>query len=431
MKKLCISAGVLSVCLAVTVQFAQAAAGSLDPTFGKGGKIVTSFTTRTAPFQSPIPTDAALQPDGKIVIAVTFSSSAIATEAFGVARYLPNGSLDKTFGSNGSAQTAFTNFINGTSGIALQSDGKIVVVGTASSADGTLSEFAVARFNGNGSLDSTFGQGGKVTTNFVGIKAGGVSNPANAVLIQSDGKILVGGAARECGNRNCPVNTALARYNADGSLDATFGTGGMVDVAAIGGATTLGLDAAGDIFVLNNSLAAEFSSTGVLLPTITPAPLTVVSHGGLSAFQSDGNYLVPEGVFDNGNDEDVDAQIVRFLATGAVDASFNSPVFDFAPQAGVAGDDVQATTLQSNGQIVVGGLHSGNGGQIFGMARFNAVGSLDATFGVGGTLTTSFGAGSAQVFAVLVQADGKIVAVGQTSNNQGITSIALARYLEH
>jgi uncharacterized delta-60 repeat protein len=248
-------------------------------------------------------------------------------------------------------------------------------------------------------------------------------------LIQSDGKILVGGAARECGNRNCPVNTALARYNTDGSLDATFGNGGMVDVAAIGGATTLGLDAAGDIFVLNNSLAAEFSSTGVLLPAITPAPLTVVSDGGLNAFQPDGNYLVPEGVFDNGNDEDVDAQMVRFLATGAVDASFNSPVFDFAPQAGVAGDDVQATTLQSNGQIVVGGLHSGNGGQIFGMARFNAGGTLDTTFGIGGTLTTSFGPNSAQVFAVLVQADGKIVAVGQTSNNQGITSIAMARYL--
>jgi uncharacterized delta-60 repeat protein len=154
MKKLCISAGILSVCLAVTIQSAQAAAGSLDPTFGKGGKVVTSFTTRSAPFQSPRPSDAALQPDGKIVVAVTFFSSAIATEAFGVARYLPNGSLDKTFGSNGSAQTAFTNFIDGTSGLALQSDGKIVVVGTASSADGTLSEFAVARFNSNGSLDS-------------------------------------------------------------------------------------------------------------------------------------------------------------------------------------------------------------------------------------------------------------------------------------
>ena len=417
--------------LILGAQFAHAAAGKLDATFGSGGRALTSFTTRVAPFQSPIPSDAALQTDGKIVVAVTFANSQFATEAFGVARYLTNGSLDKTFGTNGSAQTAFTNFLNSTSGLAIQPDGKIVVVGNASSADGTTSEFAMARFNTNGSLDATFGQGGKVTTNFVGVMGGGVSNPANAVLIQPDGKILVGGSARECGARTCPTNTALARYNTDGSLDATFGTNGTVDVAAIGSVSLLGLDAAGDIFAVNGSgEPAEFSPAGVLQSVITPAPVTVASHGGSDAFQPDGNYLIPEGVFDGGGGyhDDVDTQMVRFTTAGAIDSTFNSPVFDFTEHSGTASDVAQSTAIQSNGQIVAGGLSSANGSQVFGLARLNSDGSLDSKFGAGGVLTTSFG-NSAQIFSVVIQTDGKIVAVGQTSNSQGITSLALARYL--
>jgi len=175
---------------------AYAAAGDLDPGFGSGGRVVTTFVTRNAPFQSAIPADAALQPDGKIVVAVGFDNSVIATEAFGVARYLKNGALDKTFGRNGANFTAFTNFLNSPYSIAIQADGKIVVTGNATSADGTLSEFATARFTTSGVLDSTFGNGGRVTTNFVGVMAGGVSNPANTVLIQPAGKILVGGGDR-------------------------------------------------------------------------------------------------------------------------------------------------------------------------------------------------------------------------------------------
>lgn len=148
----------------------------------------------------------------------------MATESFGVVRYLTNGRLDTTFGTGGRKQTAFTNFINSPTSLALQPDGKMVVAGAASSADGTLSEFAVARFNANGAPDTRFGAGGRVTPNFVGVMPGGVSNPANVVLIQPDGKIPVGGGASTCGQ--CVKNTALARYNADGSLDATFGNGG-------------------------------------------------------------------------------------------------------------------------------------------------------------------------------------------------------------
>ena len=86
-------------------------------------------------------------------------------------------------GRCGRTCAAFTNFLNSPNDIALQPDGKIVVAGNAQGADGTVSEFAVARFNANGTLDGSFGAGGKVTTNFVGVMAGGVSNPADSVLI--------------------------------------------------------------------------------------------------------------------------------------------------------------------------------------------------------------------------------------------------------
>jgi uncharacterized delta-60 repeat protein len=358
-----------------------------------------------------------------------FGNSPIATTAFGAVRYLGNGSLDTTFGTNGSVQTAFTNFINQPNSLAIQPDGKIVVAGTASSADGTVSEFAVARFNTNGTLDTTFGTGGKVTTNFVGVMQGGVSNPANAVLIQPDGKILVGGGASQCGK--CIHKTALARYHTDGSLDATFGNGGMVDVTAIGDATTLALDAAGDIFALARNAIVEFTPGGMLQSSVAPAAVTVSSHGffGINAFQPDGRYLVAEFVSGVGR-HDIETQVVRFIQTGATDPSFNSPAFDFTGEGGSSDDGAAAVVLQPNGQIVVGGNHFPGGASVFGLARLNSNGSLDSNFGTGGVLTTSFqGQTSAAATAVVIQADGKIVVVGQTLTSSGIANLAVARYL--
>lgn len=408
---------------------AYGAAGSLDPTFGKGGQVVTTFVTRSAPFQDAIPAAAALQSDGKIVIAMGFQNSVIASEGFGVVRCLTNGALDKTFGSNGSVQTAFTNFINSPYSLAIQSDGKIVVAGNATSADGTLSEFAVARFTTSGALDTTFGTGGQVTTNFVGVMTGGVSNPANAVLIQPDGKILAGGGASQCAK--CVHNTALARYNINGTLDTTFGNGGMVSIAGIGPVTKLALDAAGDIFALNTTAIAEFSPAGVLDSTITPAPITVSSHGFFapSAFQPDGRYLVAESVSGISR-HDIETQVVRFAQTGQVDSTFNNPPFDYSAEGSATNDTSATVALQPNGQIVTGGIHFAGGFDLFGLARLNSNGSLDVTFGTGGVLTTSFqGQTSAQVTSVLIQPDGKIIAVGQTLTSNGIANLALARYL--
>jgi uncharacterized delta-60 repeat protein len=398
---------------------ARAAAGDLDPAFGSGGIVTTSYN-------GPFPVAAALQPDGKIVVTAGFDNDPSATEAFGVLRYQGNGTPDSSFGRAGRSTATFTNFLNSPGDLALQPDGKIVVAGNAQGAAGTLSEFAVARFNPDGTPDGTFGAGGKVTTNFVGVKAGGVSNPAESVLLQADGKILVGGSASECAK--CGTQSALARYNPDGSLDATLGTGGTVAVTAIGGITALGEDAAGDIFALNGALTAEFSPAGALQPRVTPSPVTIASSRGTSSvFLSDGRYLAFSGAA-GASRHDGDATVVRYLPTGTADPSFTSPAFDFSAEGTVASDAVQALAVQPDGRVIAAGLHSAGGSTAFTVARLTASGSLDPAFGTGGTLTTPL-PGGGQASIVLIQPDGKILVLGQGFIPGGGVTLILARYL--
>ena len=420
-----VSAGCAALCLAAAPTVAYAAGGSLDPSFGSGGVVSTAYT-------GPAPTDALLQPDGKIVVVTGFSNDPGATQAFGLLRYQASGALDTTFGAAGRTSTAFTDFLNYANDAVLQPDGKIIVVGEAESADGTLSEFAIARFTATGALDTTFGAGGKVTTNFVGVMPGGVSNPATTVLVQPDGKILVGGSASQC-PRNCgPRRTALARYTQNGALDTTFGTGGMVSVVAIGQVSTLAEDAAGHIFALAGAQIAEFTPTGTQQSQITPAPVVTSSSGGFQVtpalFQPDGRYVVATGAADgtSGYRHDVDAVVTRYQQIGVVDPTFSNPPFDFGTEAPNATDLAQGIAQQANGQVVLVGYSSVNGTTTFTAARLTATGALDTTFGSGGTLTVDVGGG--QGSTVLTQPDGKILVVGQGFVN-GATTLVLARYL--
>ncbi len=192
--------------------------GSLDPTFGVGGKVTTDF----GGFEAA----AALvqQPDGKLVAAgLSTAGSAPATD-FALARYLPDGSLDPTFGVGGKVTTDFEG--GGASALVLQPDGKLVAAGN-SRLTGLVSDFALARYLSDGSLDPTFGVGGKVTTDF-----GGFDRIA-ALILQSDGKLVAGGNS---GSGSGLPSFALVRYLPDGSLDPTFGVGGKVTTDFEGGA---------------------------------------------------------------------------------------------------------------------------------------------------------------------------------------------------
>ena len=400
----------------------SASSGSLDPTFGAGGKVQTNVDPNQVE-------NLALQRDGKIVVVAALADFKIAPTVFGVLRYLPNGALDPGFGSGGVVRTAFTIGFHSPHSVAIQPDGKLVVAGSASIPSSSIDEIAVARYNTNGSLDPTFGSGGKVTTVLLGFR-----DVANVVLLQPNGKILIGGSALACFGRACGDNTALVRYNANGSLDGTFGSGGHVVARSIGSVDALALEQDGSILALDRNgigtnPVARFSAQGAPMPVALVGKLAPIGNTGPATFQSDGKIVLgggAKGLCKTG----LRVQVSRWTLNDSPDPSFSSPAFFYANGACNAQDLVQGVTIASNGQIVVGGIAALPNFLIaFGVARVNSGGSLDQSLGNGGRVTTMFNGRADQVTAVAVQPDGKIVAVGLiATNNSGNTAVALTRY---
>ena len=197
-------------CLEMLEDRCVPSAGQLDPTFGSGGVVVTNVNPLDS-FSHVV-----IQPDGK-VLAIGPSTTKNYFHQSILIRYTTSGALDSTFGSGGILTTS-----NGYTQVALQADGKIVIAGGANVSADHQVEFELARFNANGTVDKTFGNKGTVTTPFSGGNCNGASG--NALAIQSDGKIIVAG--NTAGTSNAATVWALARYNANGSLDTTFGSGG-------------------------------------------------------------------------------------------------------------------------------------------------------------------------------------------------------------
>ena len=286
MNKFVFTAGVLAFMIALLIGFiptharAATVAGSLDATFGNAGVVLTNVG------ENAQPSDVVQQSNGDIVVSARISNS------FGVVRYLPNGSMVTTFGNGGVAIAKFSASISSSArALALQPDGMIVLVGGVEPTSGGLMEFGVARFTTNGTLDATFGNGGTVETQFFAPTSARAFEVVDTVVVQPDGKLVVGGSATQ-GVRFSPTFTVLTRYNSNGSLDTTFGNGGKaladlpipVIANSVNGADALGLDRLGDIFVLNHAVIAEFSAAGRLDATVQPASITASSHGGVNAF---------------------------------------------------------------------------------------------------------------------------------------------------
>src|SRR6185369_5894004 len=206
---------------AAVVSHAQTTAVNLDPTFGTGGTVRTDFAGNIDQANA-----VAIQPNGQIVAAGSSFSNSRQVEDFIVARYNANGSLDKRFGKNGKITTDFFRNVDSISAIAIQPDGRIIVAGFAQLGGNgsTPRVFALARYRNDGIPDTSFGNGGALTTSF-----GGNFAAASAVMLQPDGKIVVAGTVDF--NPDLPgsgLDFALARYNASGTLDGSFGKGGKV-----------------------------------------------------------------------------------------------------------------------------------------------------------------------------------------------------------
>jgi uncharacterized delta-60 repeat protein len=298
--------------------------GTVDERFGAGGKVTTSFGPTADLVQA-----VAVQPDGKIVAAGSSGFPQLRNDVFALARYNADGTLDAGFGAVGKVTTSFGSPGDDTiHALALQPDGKIVAAGSnfVAAREGS-SDFAVARYNADGRLDQTFGSGGKVTTTF-----GTASDFGNAVLLQPDGKIVVAGYSFQ--GRIGPSAFALARYNSDGTLDQGFGTGGRVtsDLGPASSAWAVALQPDGKIVAAGNGTGtfalARYNRDGSLDPSFgtggkvsTPVPAGDDAAVQAVAVQPDGT-VAAAGWTSTCTYQDF--ALVRYRSDGSEDAGFGS-----------------------------------------------------------------------------------------------------------
>jgi uncharacterized delta-60 repeat protein len=320
--------------------------GLLDSNFGTGGVVTTSFGTSAAEAEAM-----AVQPDGKIILAGFASGGS--TTRFALARYLPGGALDPGFGTGGLVLTAFGTGSAAANALALQPDGRIVVAGAVE--NGSALDFALARYLPDGSLDADFDADGRVVTDF------GLADGASSVLVRPDGTIVAAG--------HSGPYFALSRYLPDGELDTSFGTGGKVRTTAGPNANISGLvlqadgtllaagsssDGSGSDFVL-----ARYLADGSLDPTFASGGMVTTDFAASTDFaqglavESDGRIVVA-GCSDAGGSS-LNFALARYLPDGTLDTDFSSDgkvLTDF----NASFDRANALAIQRDGQIVVAGI---------------------------------------------------------------------------
>lgn len=430
--RLILTAFVLSAVLSTPV-LVLAADGDLDASFGSGGIVITNHS------EFDQIQDIVIQPDGKIVAAGTsgtlpvvpfFESPALDIL---VARYNSDGSLDSAFGSGGIVTTNL-GFNDGATSVALQADGKIVIAGGAT--PNNESFFVVARYNTNGSLDTTFGSGGIVTT-FVGQFA-----IAQDLAIQRDGKIVVTG--------NSALGIAVVRYNTNGSLDTTFGDDGIVrelrsNFFLTNVAWAMALQADGKIVVagehIDNSqnigtdsfLLLRYNPDGSRDTAFGVDGLVITGFGSARdiVIQPDGKMVAAGSSFQDFGNVVV---LMRYKSDGSLDTSFDGDGIVVSATNSANRYIANAAVLQSDGKILVAGDSLDTASTlVMTISRYNSDGSFDTTFGGDGIVTTSIG-GHLTGTAIALQADGKIMAGGYANFDVDpntahvIADLALVRY---
>jgi uncharacterized delta-60 repeat protein len=303
------------------------------------------------------------QPDGKLVAAGGSVNDIISD--FALVRYNTNGSLDASFGNGGKVTTtieANTGYF--VTSMIIQSDGKLVAAGHNVNSD---SAFALVRYNSNGSLDTGFGINGVVKT-----RIGGTYDAANCLLLQPDGKLVAAGVTYIDGSNKF----ALARYNSNGGLDTAFGNSGTV-------AANVGEEIHGLVMLPNGKFVAE----------------------GYRNWPAN------------------DLVLARFNQDGSLDISFGSGGSVYSPLGSAYSLGNNSLALQADGKLVVAGGASNGTDLDFSLARYNGDGSLDVGFGTGGKILTCITGSNDAARSLVVQPDGKLVAVGT-----GGTVFALVRY---
>jgi uncharacterized delta-60 repeat protein len=398
------------------------AIGSLDTTFGVDGPDAGSAPDGFINFDFSSPSgqysaeDITLDATGRIIV-VGSGPAANNFLSWTVARLTPNGLLDTTFNGTGKVVTQWTDVFGNVGaaahGVAVQADGKIVVAGDVRNSTFISNiDWGLARYNDNGTLDTSFGAAGtgKVVQDFFT-----KSDQAFDVEIQSDGKIVAGGYARPLTGTD---DFALARYNASGILDPTFGTGGLVNTNIV--------------------------------------PTSLVSQDRINAITIQPNgQIVATGWTDSRqvsvSNDDYDFIVARYQPSGALDTTFPAtPAGSFttvpgtqAIDFGFHSDKAAAVGIQADGKYVIAGTIDSSAGIVgdthddndaFGLARLATNGSIDPTFGSSGrtiTRISDYVPGTipfAFMNDMALQPDGKILATGYTQTPDGHEKFVIARY---
>ena len=405
-------------------------AGSLDSSFGTGGKVVTSINSGADKAYA-----VALQTDGKIIVA-GMTTNASTGKDFACVRYNSNGTLDSTFGTSGivtnDVQTGSDDVVYS---IAIQADGKIILAGYSD--DGSNKNAALIRLNTNGTLDTSFGTSGKVLTDFIT----GRADEIKTVKIHSlTGNIVVGGTSSLTSTNSQAI---IARYTSAGLLDTTFNTTGKIlldddsgsgtyfnviedlavksngKISAVGWINQQGLQWSANYYGCrinnNGSMDTSFSTNGYIVTNggfnADDKSFSMILNSDDSILYSGGGYL---------STLEYDYFLGLYDSTGST--AVGKALFDYGS---LVKDIAYGMGIDSTGKIVLAGSNvTSITSSTFGIARVNANYTVDSTFGTAGKVTTTFGTNTTnEAFDMTIQTDDKIIAVGYTGND-----FALARY---
>ncbi|MEO0312682.1 MAG: hypothetical protein RIQ89_2339 [Bacteroidota bacterium] len=402
---------------------AQAQPGTLDSTFSFDGIQVANFST-----SADQGLGMAIQTDGKIVVVgSSFLNGSFDCTAL---RLLPDGMIDNTFDNDGKVSINLSNTNDIAYAVTIQSDGKIILAGHKSGLN--ISDFMIIRLNSNGSLDTSFGNAGIVTTD----EAGNNDIPS-AIALQPDGKILVAGHT-QIGVQN---DFMVCRYLTDGTLDSTFNANGK-KIFPVGPnndlCQALKLQADGKIVLAgnaaypgaqsNNFATARLLPDGSLDTTFNSTGIAVIDFYNTDeeayglAIQNDGKILVGGYANIAGSN---DFALLRLLPNGLLDSLFSNDgkqTTTFASNF----DYGKAIELQPDGKILMAGFSTGGTNQ-FALCRFLSNGDLDSGFSADGQVLTSIlNNTGAAAYAMQLQIDGKILLAGQSGINT--TAYTIVRY---
>jgi len=404
--------------------------GALDTSFATNGKAITGIGA------DDYAEAMAVQPDGKLVVAGHANMGGATGTDFVLVRYLRDGALDPSFGNAGKVSTDIEGGSDQAFAVALQADGKLVVAGSSDVSPKGKS-FALVRYNNDGSLDASFGTAGKVVTSF-----GSQSDTAYALVVQPDGKIVAGGHTNTALRG---IDFALARYEANGTLDAGFGNNGQVitpisdgnsrdsiyalALQTVGGEVKIVAAGGEGDFVVTRYNANGSVDAGFAIGQRLDGAFGSVIGAARAVIVTPDHKIVVTGHVDH------DFAVLQLGEDGVVDPGFGGSGRVITKVSATNWDEAHAVVRQADGKLVVGGwVYAGNGSSgDFVVARYNTDGTLDAGFGTGGITITAVAPGTKadEGRAMVLQSDARVPTVRSIlagSANDANYDFAVTRY---